>query len=121
MRKSAVDERMTKYQKSRKHSRGNTLLPVYNGSVKIQALPLTGRKCATIQIGFLFREEGMADFDESKHPRAKDGKFTNGTGNRGYDSRDDFRQTVERAKSASSKNTEIRKFTERKANSFTIR
>lgn len=63
----------------------------------------------------------MADFDESKHPRAKDGKFTNGTGNRGYDSRDDFRQTVERAKSASSKNMEIRKFTERKANSFTIR
>ena len=46
----------------------------------------------------------MKEFDESKHPRDEDGKFTYGTDNRVYDSRDDFRQTVERARKKQSDN-----------------
>lgn len=37
-------------------------------------------------------------FDESKHPREKDGKFTDGNGT--YDSRDDFATTARRVKGA---------------------
>lgn len=42
------------------------------------ALLLTSaRECGTITVLFLL-EERMAEFNESKHPRDEDGKFTDG-------------------------------------------
>lgn len=43
------------------------------------------------------KEKNMPDFRESEHPRDNDGKFTDKK--TGYDSRDDFGETVKRAKS----------------------